>query len=177
MKPVDVDQEIIVQSSQVRVSDALVEDARTKIKDLVAKVFGRITSCTVHFKREGSFYECSINLKVGALNPFIAHATHTTHTDCHGALHETVKKLGHQMQRRKNELRSTGAQRVEKTLQNNGDHGPRSRTTSVPQRTYVPQPRRTLHRTDYDHAERQRDQQNREAAVHQNNVPLRVAAE
>lgn len=171
-----VDQEIIVQSSHVRVSEALSTDAKNQIKDLAAHWFGRITNCTVHFKREGSFYECSANLKVGALNPFVAHTTHSTHTDAHMALREVVRKLRHQMQRRKHELRGAGAQRVEKTLQNDGDLSLRTR---VPQRTFVARPRRTPHRTDFDHAERQRDAQVRGGRenLHQDNMSHRMAAE
>lgn len=111
MKLHGIDRDITVQSSNVDVGDALTEHAKSKIKTVASKFFGRITDANVHFKKEGQFYHCSIRFKVGALRPFTGEMTHI---NPYRAFNYALDKAATQMRRLKRELREDKATRVDK---------------------------------------------------------------
>lgn len=103
---VAIDKAITVGSSNVEVGEALAERARTALADLASRYFGRITTGSVHFGREGVDYRCSVNMQCGGVPMMSAEASHK---DAHVALAVAVDKLGKQLRRAKRGLRDEKA--------------------------------------------------------------------
>ena len=99
---VAIDKAITVGSSNVNIGEALAERARASLSDLASRYFGRITTGSVHFGREGIAFRCSVNMQCGAVPMMSAEARHK---DAHVALAVAVDKLGKQLRRAKRGLR------------------------------------------------------------------------
>ena len=99
---VAIDKAITVGSSNVEIGEALAERARDSLSDLASKYFGRITTGSVHFGREGIEFRCSVNMQCGAVPMMSAEASHK---DAHVALAVAIDKLGKQLRRTKRGLR------------------------------------------------------------------------
>ena len=111
MKLQGTDTEILVQSHNVELGDALPDFARRKIIETCGKYFNKVTECNVHFKKEGNFYSCSIRLKSGALKPFVADHTNI---DIRVAFTAALEKVAKQQRRLKRELREDKGHRLDK---------------------------------------------------------------
>ncbi len=96
-----IEKAITVGSSNVESGEALAERARTSLRELASKYFGRITTGSVHFGREGIDDRCTANMQCGAIPMMSAEASHK---DPHVALAVAVDKLGKQLRRAKREL-------------------------------------------------------------------------
>lgn len=113
MKLHGVDKTIQIQSSNIELGDSLTIYAREKIEDLAAKLFGRITSCEVHFRKEGAMVACSVRMKVGALRPW---AAEMSHHNPYRAFNNALSKVATQMRRAKTEIREDHGKRFDKAL-------------------------------------------------------------
>ena len=58
---------ILVQSSTVDLGENFPEFAKTNIRRVAGKYFGRLSSASVHVTREGITYRCTVNIQMGAL--------------------------------------------------------------------------------------------------------------
>jgi ribosomal subunit interface protein len=99
---VAIDKAITVGSSNVEIGEALAERARVALSDLASKYFGRITTGSVHFGREGIAFRCSVNMQCGAVPMMSAEASDK---DPHVALTVAIDRLGKQLRRAKRGLR------------------------------------------------------------------------
>ena len=99
---VAIDKAITVGSSNVEIGEALAERARAALADLASKYFGRITTGSVHFGREGIAFRCSVNMQCGAVPMMSAEASDK---DAHIALTVAIDRLGKQLRRAKRGLR------------------------------------------------------------------------
>ncbi len=99
---VAIDKAITVGSSNVEIGEALAERARSALSDLASRYFGRITTGSVHFGREGIDFRCSVNMQCGGVPMMSAEASHK---DPHVALTVAIDKLGKQLRRAKRGLR------------------------------------------------------------------------
>ncbi len=99
---VEVGKNITVGSSNVEIGEALSERARKDLLDLASKYFGKLTTASVHFSREGHLFCCSVNLRPGGVAVVSAEGQHK---DAHGALDQAVDKLRAQLRRLKDEKR------------------------------------------------------------------------
>ena len=96
-----IEKAITVGSSNVEIGEALAQKARAALTDLASKYFGRITTGSVHFGREGIEYRCTANMQSGAIPMMSAEASHK---DPHIALAVAVDRLGKRLRRTKREL-------------------------------------------------------------------------
>ena len=103
---VAIDKAITVGSSNVEVGEALAGRARAALSELAGKYFGRVTTGSAHFGREGVDFRCSVNLQCGGVPMMSAEATHK---DPYVALTIAVDKLGKRLRRAKRELRDEKA--------------------------------------------------------------------
>ncbi len=99
---VAIDKAITVGSSNVEIGEALAERARSALSDLASRYFGRITTGSVHFGREGVDYRCSVNMQCGGVPMMSAEASNK---DPYVALTVAIDKLGKQLRRAKRSLR------------------------------------------------------------------------
>lgn len=113
MKLQSVDRTILVQSSNVDLGAVLPDYARTSILQMAGKYFGRLNTATVHFKREGPMYRCTVDVQVGALKMMSGEAQNT---DIYAAFRLALEKVAKQLRRAKRELREDKAKRVDKSL-------------------------------------------------------------
>ncbi len=97
-----IDKPITVGSSNVEIGEALAERARTALAELASRYFGRITTGSAHFGREGLDFRCSVNMQCGAVPMMSAEASHK---DPHVALAVAIDKLGKRLRRAKRGLR------------------------------------------------------------------------
>ena len=108
-----VDTNITVQSSNIDLGEALPEHARQSILRVGGKYFGRLSTASVHFSREGTTYRCSVNMQMGALPMKSAEAEHH---DIHVAFRDALDKVAKQLRRTKRELREDKGERVDKDM-------------------------------------------------------------
>jgi ribosomal subunit interface protein len=113
MKLKSVDQTILVQSSNVDLGDLLPDYARTSILQMTAKYFGHLNTASVHFKREGATYRCTVNVQMGALRMMSGEAKST---DIYAAFRLALERVTKQLRRAKRELREDKAERADKHL-------------------------------------------------------------
>ena len=99
---VAIDKAITVGGSNVEIGEALAERARAALWELASRYFGRITSGSVHFGRDGLDFRCSVQMRCGGVPMMSAEARHR---DPHVALAVAVDKLGKQLGRAKRSLR------------------------------------------------------------------------
>lgn len=130
MKLQGMDTEILVQSHNVELGDALPDFARRKIIETCGKYFNKVTECNVHFKKEGNFYSCSIRLKSGALKPFVADHTNI---DIRVAFTTALEKVAKQQRRLKRELREDKGHRLDKTVTFDNGNGLRKSGVAMPE--------------------------------------------
>lgn len=99
---VEIDREVTVGSSNIDLGQALIESARQGVLDLASKYFGKITTGSVHFTREGVNYRCSVNIQPGGLEMASAEAQAK---DAHQSLEAALEKAGKQLRRMKRSQR------------------------------------------------------------------------
>jgi ribosomal subunit interface protein len=113
MKLQSVDKNITIQSSNIHLGDRLPEYARESILRVAGKYFGRLSTASAHFTREGINYRCTVNMQMGALPVKSAEAKHK---DIYLAFDRALDKVAKQLRRTKRELREDKAERVDKTI-------------------------------------------------------------
>lgn len=109
---VEIDREVTVGSSNIDLGQALIESARRGVLELASKYFGKITTGSVHFSREGVNYRCSVNIQPGGLEMASADAQAK---DPHLSLEAALVKAGKQLRRMKRSQREDKPIRVDKT--------------------------------------------------------------
>jgi ribosomal subunit interface protein len=102
---------ILVQSSTVDLGEAFPEYARTNIRQVAGKYFGRLSAASVHVTREGITYRCTVNIQMGALKKMTGEAKNK---DLYAAFRQALQKAAKQLRRSKRELREDKAERVDK---------------------------------------------------------------
>jgi ribosomal subunit interface protein len=110
--------EILVQSHNIDLGDALRGYAREKLLHISKRFFGKITECNVHFRREGSMYSCTGNIKIGALPVITAQAEHVKPQK---AFDHMIRRLNQQLSRMKHALRHDKPLRDDKTVHLDGE--------------------------------------------------------
>jgi len=102
---------ILVQSSNVDLGDIFPEYARTNIRHVAGKYFGRLNNASVHVTRDGITYRCTVNIQMGALKKMSGEAKNK---DVYAAFRQALQKTAKQLRRSKRELREDKAERVDK---------------------------------------------------------------
>ena len=102
MKLESVESPIAIKSGNIDLGDALRDYAEQSILKVASKYFGRLTSASAHFNRQGSAYRCSINLQMGGLPVVSAEAD--AH-DATQAFDTALERAATQLRRKKRELR------------------------------------------------------------------------
>jgi ribosomal subunit interface protein len=110
---VEVDREITVGSSNIDLGQALIESAREGVMELASKYFGKITTGSVHFAREGINYRCSVNIQPGGLEMASGEAQAK---DAHQSLEAALDKVGKQLRRMKRSVRDDKGARLDKGI-------------------------------------------------------------
>jgi ribosomal subunit interface protein len=100
-----------VQSSNIDLGDGLPDYARTSILQMAGKYFGRLSTATVHFNREGGMYRCTVTVQMGALRMMNGEAKST---DIYGAFRLALERVAKQLRRAKRELREDKVKRIDK---------------------------------------------------------------
>jgi len=113
MSPEGAENSILVQSSNVDLGDMFPDFARTNIRQVAGKYFGRLSNASVHVTREGITYRCTVNIQMGALKMMSAEAQNK---DCYLAFNAALAKAEKQLRRAKRELREDKASRVDKDM-------------------------------------------------------------
>lgn len=122
MSPEDAENSILVQSSTVDLGDMFPEYARTNIRQVAEKYFGRLSAASVHVTREGITYRCTVNMQMGALKTMSGEAKNK---DLYAAFRAALQKTAKQLRRSKRELREDKAERVDKdALLREGNRAP-----------------------------------------------------
>ena len=111
MKLRSVDKTIMIQSSNVDLGEALPAHAEASILRVAGKYFGRLSTASVHFSREGTGYRCSVNIQMGALRMMSAEAQNH---DIYLAFNAALEKVAKQLRRAKREVREDKPERVDK---------------------------------------------------------------
>ena len=104
---------ILVQSSNVDLGDMFPEYARTNIRQVAGKYFGRLSTASVHVTREGITYRCTVNIQMGALKMMSGEAKNK---DVYAAFRAALQKTAKQLRRSKRELREDKAARTDKDM-------------------------------------------------------------
>jgi len=104
---------ILVQSSTVDLGDNFTEFARTNIRQIAGKYFGRLSTASVHVTREGITYRCTVNMQMGALKMMSGEAKNK---DLYAAFRAALQKTAKQLRRSKRELREDKAERIDKGM-------------------------------------------------------------
>ena len=104
---------ILVQSSTVDLGENFPEFAKTNIRRVAGKYFGRLSSASVHVTREGITYRCTVNMQMGALKMMSGEAKDK---DLYTAFRAALQKTAKQLRRSKRELREDKAERTDKDM-------------------------------------------------------------
>jgi ribosomal subunit interface protein len=104
---------ILVQSSNVDLGDMFPEYARTNIRQVAGKYFGRLSTASVHVTREGITYRCTVNIQMGALKMMTGEAKNK---DLYAGFRQALQKAAKQLRRSKRELREDKAERTDKDM-------------------------------------------------------------
>ncbi|WP_243370417.1 ribosome hibernation-promoting factor, HPF/YfiA family [Microvirga solisilvae] len=113
---------ILVQSSAVDLGDMFPEYAKTNIRQVAEKYFGRLSAASVHVTRDGITYRCTVNIQMGALKKMTGEAKNK---DLYAAFRQALQKSAKQLRRSKRELREDKAERVDKdALLREGNRAP-----------------------------------------------------
>ncbi len=107
------DNNILVQSSTVDLGDNFPEYAKTNIRQVAGKYFGRLSTASVHVTREGITYRCTVNIQMGALKMMSGEAKDK---DLYTAFRAALQKTAKQLRRSKRELREDKAARTDKDM-------------------------------------------------------------
>ncbi len=107
------DNNILVQSSTVDLGDNFPEYAKTNIRQVAGKYFGRLSTASVHVTREGITYRCTVNIQMGALKMMSGEAKNK---DLYTAFRSALQKTAKQLRRSKRELREDKAERIDKDM-------------------------------------------------------------
>jgi len=93
---------ITVQSSNVGLGEALPQHARDAIQRTADKYFGHLSSASVHFRKDGHGYHCTVDIHMGALKHVIGESSDD---DCRKAFDHALERAAKQLRRLKRELR------------------------------------------------------------------------
>lgn len=93
---------INVQSSNVGLGEALPQHAREAIQRTADKYFGHLSSASVHFRKDGHGYHCTVDIHMGALKHVIGESSDG---DCYKAFGNALEHAAKQLRRLKRELR------------------------------------------------------------------------
>ncbi|SCY27405.1 ribosome hibernation-promoting factor, HPF/YfiA family [Microvirga guangxiensis] len=104
---------ILVQSSNVDLGDMFPEYARTNIRQVASKYFGRLSTASVHVTREGNTYRCTVNIQMGALKVMTGEAKNK---DLYAGFRQALQKTAKQLRRSKRELREDKVARTNKDM-------------------------------------------------------------
>ena len=107
------DNNILVQSSTVDLGDNFPEYAKTNIRQVAGKYFGRLSTASVHVTREGITYRCTVNIQMGALKMMSGEAKNK---NLYAAFRAALQKTAKQLRRSKRELREDKGERVDKGM-------------------------------------------------------------
>jgi ribosomal subunit interface protein len=107
------DNNILVQSSNVDLGDNFPQYAKTNIRQVAGKYFGRLSTASVHVTREGITYRCTVNIQMGALKMMSGEAKNK---DLYAAFRAALQKTAKQLRRSKRELREDKAERIDKDM-------------------------------------------------------------
>ena len=107
------DNNILVQSSNVDLGDNFPEYAKTNVRQVAGKYFGRLSMASVHVTREGITYRCTVNMQMGALKMMSGEAKDK---DLYTAFRAALQKTAKQLRRTKRELREDKAERTDKDM-------------------------------------------------------------
>ena len=107
------DNNILVQSSNVDLGDNFPEYAKTNVRQVAGKYFGRLSMASVHVTREGITYRCTVNMQMGALKMMSGEAKDK---DLYTAFRAALQKTAKQLRRSKRELREDKAERIDKDM-------------------------------------------------------------
>ncbi|WP_134500528.1 ribosome hibernation-promoting factor, HPF/YfiA family [Microvirga pakistanensis] len=113
MSPEGAENSILVQSSNVDLGDVFPDFARTNIRQVAGKYFGRLSNASVHVTREGITYRCTVNIQMGALKMMSGEAKNK---DVYAAFRQALQKTAKQLRRSKRELREDKAERLDKDM-------------------------------------------------------------
>lgn len=113
MSPEGAENSILVQSSNVDLGDVFPDFARTSIRQVAGKYFGRLSNASVHVTREGITYRCTVNIQMGALKTMSGEAKNK---DVYAAFRQALQKTAKQLRRSKRELREDKAERIDKDM-------------------------------------------------------------
>jgi ribosomal subunit interface protein len=104
---------ILVQSSTVDLGEMFPEYAKTNIRQVAGKYFGRLSNASVYVNREGITYRCTVNIQMGALKLMTGEAKNK---DLYAAFRAALQKAAKQLRRSKRELREDKAERIDKDM-------------------------------------------------------------
>lgn len=104
---------ILVQSSNVDLGDNFPDYAKTNIRQVAGKYFGRLSMASVHVNREGITYRCTVNIQMGALKMMSGEAKDK---DLYTAFRAALQKTAKQLRRSKRELREDKGARIDKDM-------------------------------------------------------------
>ncbi len=107
------DNNILVQSSNVDLGENFPEYAKTNVRQVAGKYFGRLSTASVHVTREGITYRCTVNMQMGALKMMSGEAKDK---DLYTAFRAALQKTAKQLRRSKRELREDKAERIDKDM-------------------------------------------------------------
>jgi ribosomal subunit interface protein len=127
MSPDSAENNILVQSSNVDLGDTFPQYAKTNIRQVAGKYFGRLSTASVHITREGITYRCTVNIQMGALKMMSGEAKDK---NVYAAFRAALQKTAKQLRRSKRELREDKAERTDKDVLLR--EGASARSASIP---------------------------------------------
>jgi ribosomal subunit interface protein len=104
---------VSVEGANVHLGDVLPQHAREGIRRVAAKYFGHLTAASVHFRREGNDYCCTVTMRMGGLPMRSGEAQDK---DIYGAFHAALAKVAKQLRRAKRALREDQPVRTDKDM-------------------------------------------------------------
>ena len=113
MTPKAIDGSIDVESANVHLGDGLPQHAREGIRRVAAKYFGHLTAASVHFRREGNAYCCTVTMRMGGLP---MRSGEGQDKDIYGAFDAALAKVAKQLRRAKRALREDQPVRTDKDM-------------------------------------------------------------
>ena len=112
MNPQGDDVAIIVQGANVHLGESLPVHARQGIARVASKYFGRLNAASVHFRRDGIVYHCTVIMQMGGLDRKSAEASDK---NIYAAFNAALERVAKQLRRTKRELREDQPIRTERT--------------------------------------------------------------
>ena len=103
-----LDESVIqIESGHLQLGRALQQHCIKNIDRVVSRCFGDLTACTVHFKEEGVYFECTINLHACGRDMVASNKGKDTYV----AFNTALTRLKAQILKAKGEMRDSKPQR------------------------------------------------------------------